>query len=125
MTRLKILAVDPIHPDIRTKLAQTFDIEQRSSLTKDDLVRIIPSFDAVIGRTSTKLDRDVISVGTNLKCIGVHATGWEVKEARLFFFKNPILDLPFTLIAPHLYVIATPKKDFAYAEKRLRSLEGY
>jgi len=55
----------------------------------------------------------------------VRAAGWDVKEARLFFFKNPLLDLPFTLIAPHLYVVATRKKDFSYAEKRLRSLEGY
>ena len=55
----------------------------------------------------------------------VRAAGWEVKEARLFYFKNPQLDFFMNLIAPHIYVIATPKENFAYAEKRERSLQGY
>lgn len=55
----------------------------------------------------------------------VRAAGWEIREARLFYMKNPLLDSLFNLIAPHIYVIATPKPNFTYAEKRLRSLEGY
>jgi cyclopropane fatty-acyl-phospholipid synthase-like methyltransferase len=55
----------------------------------------------------------------------VKASGWEVKEARLFYFKNPILDSLMNIIAPHMYIIATQKKDFSYHEKRLMSLKGY
>lgn len=55
----------------------------------------------------------------------VRAAGWHVEEARLFYFKNKFLDSLLNLIAPHIYVIARPKKDFAYAEKRLKSLRKY
>jgi SAM-dependent methyltransferase len=55
----------------------------------------------------------------------VRYAGWDVHAARLFYFKNPILDYCMNLIAPHIYVIATPKENFKYAEKRLKSLRGY
>ncbi len=55
----------------------------------------------------------------------VRYAGWDVHEARLFYFKNPILDYFMNLIAPHIYVVATPKENFKYAEKRLKSLRGY
>lgn len=55
----------------------------------------------------------------------VRAGGWIVEEARLFYFKNAFLDNLLDLIIPHVYVIARPDPDFAYAEKRLRSIEEY
>ncbi len=53
------------------------------------------------------------------------AAGWQVKEARLFYFSNPFLDWCMNLIAPHIYVVATLDPDFKYADKRLLSLAGY
>ncbi len=55
----------------------------------------------------------------------VRVSGWHVKEARLFYFKNPFLDSCLNLIAPHIYIVAVKKERFEYAEKRLRSLKGY
>lgn len=55
----------------------------------------------------------------------VRAAGYEVQEARLFFMSAPLLDWVFNFIAPHMYVVATPKKDFTYGHKRILSLEGY
>lgn len=55
----------------------------------------------------------------------VRAGGWIVDEARLFYFKNSFLDNLLNLIIPHVYVIAHPNPSFAYAEKRLRSIEEY
>lgn len=55
----------------------------------------------------------------------VRYAGYDVSEARLFYMKNPRLDWFFNFIAPHIYVIARPKKDFKYGEKRLKSLRGY
>lgn len=55
----------------------------------------------------------------------VRAAGWHVHEARLFYLQNRFLDSLLNLIAPHMYVIATPNPTFHYAEKRLRSLAGY
>lgn len=55
----------------------------------------------------------------------VRYAGWDIHEARLFFFKNPILDYFMNIITPHVYIVATPKENFKYAEKRLKSLRGY
>jgi SAM-dependent methyltransferase len=55
----------------------------------------------------------------------VRAGGWIVEEARLFYFKHPVLDALLHFITPHVYVIARPNPDFSYAEKRLQSLAGY
>lgn len=55
----------------------------------------------------------------------VRAGGWDIVEARLFYFKNSFLDTLLNLIAPHMYVVAHPRQNFAYAEKRLKSLRGY
>lgn len=55
----------------------------------------------------------------------VQAAGWEVKEARLFYFSSPWLDRLLNWITPHVYIVATSNKNFTYAEKRLMSLKGY
>lgn len=55
----------------------------------------------------------------------VRAAGWHVHEARLFYMQNAFLDSFFNLIAPHIYVVASARPDFAYARKRLLSLDGY
>ena len=55
----------------------------------------------------------------------VRAGGWEVEEARSFYFQNKMIDAFMNLVAPHIYVIAHPTKDFAYPKKRLLSLQGY
>lgn len=55
----------------------------------------------------------------------VRAGGWIVEEAQLFYFKNTFLNLFLNPIAPHMYVIARPNKEFSYGEKRRKSLRGY
>ena len=51
--------------------------------------------------------------------------GWEVSGIRSFHVENRILDRVLSIIAPHFYVVAVPKKGFEYNEKRLKELEGY
>ncbi|MFT5179651.1 MAG: SAM-dependent methyltransferase [Candidatus Paceibacteria bacterium] len=55
----------------------------------------------------------------------VKACGWDVKEARSFYFQNTFGDFLLNLIAPHIYIVAKPVKDFKYHRKRLLSLDGY
>lgn len=55
----------------------------------------------------------------------VRAAGWQVHEARLFYFKHAWFDRLFSLVIPHVYVVAAVDPDFAYAEKRLKSLREY
>lgn len=55
----------------------------------------------------------------------VRYAGYEVIEARSFFFKNRTLDWLFNFFAPHMYIVAKPNPDWQYSRKRLLSLEGY
>ncbi len=55
----------------------------------------------------------------------VKVGGWEIKEARPFYIKNRMIDCLFNLIAPHIYIVATPISNFIYPRKRLASLQGY
>lgn len=55
----------------------------------------------------------------------VKYAGYELVEARLFYFRNRYLDYLMNYIAPHMYVVARPRNDFKYGEKRLKSLRGY
>lgn len=55
----------------------------------------------------------------------VRAGGWAIQEVRSFYFQQSMIDALMNLIAPHIYVIAHPTKNFVYPNKRLRSLQGY
>ena len=53
------------------------------------------------------------------------AAGWIVADARSFHFANRSIDSLITAIAPHIYIVARPDPSFAYARKRLLSLQNY
>lgn len=79
-----ILITDPIHPTVLNGLQKQFVVDQKIGLSKEQLLRIVGNYDALIGRTTTKLDAEVLRAGKNLTCIGVHATGWnhiDIEEA--------------------------------------------
>lgn len=55
----------------------------------------------------------------------VRAAGWQVHEARLFYFTYGWFDRLFSLVIPHVYIVASVNHTFAYAEKRMKSLREY
>lgn len=55
----------------------------------------------------------------------IESAGFEVKEIRGFHINNKILDHLLDFIYPHFYLVAKPKKDFQYSEKKLSELAGY
>jgi D-3-phosphoglycerate dehydrogenase len=75
--RQKILVVDPVHLKALEETRKSFDVDVALNLTKAELIQRIPSYQAIICRTSTPIDKDVIAAATQLRCIGVHATGWD------------------------------------------------
>lgn len=77
MQKLRILVVDPIHPGTLKTLKKHFSVTVKKGMTHEELIRTIPPYHALIGRTSTKIDAAVLAAGTHLRCIGVHATGWD------------------------------------------------
>ena len=73
----KILVVDPIHPDAITLLEDSgYEVTVAPTYTTQQIQEIISEYVAIIGRTSTHIGEEILTQGTQLKCIGVHATGW-------------------------------------------------
>jgi D-3-phosphoglycerate dehydrogenase len=54
----------------RLKKAQDIQFDVKLGLEKEQLLSIIPAYDAIIVRSSTKVDRDVLEAGKNLRVIG-------------------------------------------------------
>ena len=70
-----ILAADGIANEGIELLRKTFDVEVRDKISHDELLEIIPKFDALIVRSASKVTADVLERGTNLKIIGRAGVG--------------------------------------------------
>ena len=65
-----ILAVDGIANEGIELLRKTFNVEVRDKISHEELLEIIPKFDALIVRSASKVSSDVLERATNLKIIG-------------------------------------------------------
>lgn len=54
----------------RLKAAEDVQVEVKLGLPKDELLQIIPEYDALIVRSETKVDADVLAAATKLKVVG-------------------------------------------------------
>lgn len=68
----KILIADKLGKDGLARLDQMSDIsyDLRTGMTKEELLNVIPEYDAVIVRSDTFIDADVLTAGTRLKVVG-------------------------------------------------------
>ncbi|MBW7876034.1 MAG: phosphoglycerate dehydrogenase [Candidatus Cloacimonetes bacterium] len=72
----KILITDTIHNiGVEILRREGFEIVEKPMIEKQDLLKIIPQFPAIITRSQTGVDKDVIDAGVNLKVIGRAAIG--------------------------------------------------
>lgn len=55
--------------------AEDAEYDMKTGLSKDELIAILPDYDALIVRSSTKVDADVLAAGTNLKVVGRAGVG--------------------------------------------------
>ena len=68
---MKILVSDPIAEEGIEKLrAAGFEVDVRTGLAPEELLKIIAEYDGIIVRSATKVTRQVIEHGVNLKAIG-------------------------------------------------------
>jgi len=74
---MKILVADKILDEgiriLKTEPGIEFDL--KTNLTKDELIRIIPDYDAIIVRSRTKVDEKLIAQANRLKLIGRAGSG--------------------------------------------------
>ena len=70
-----ILAADGIAQEGLARLKENFDVEIRDKLSHEELLEIIPKFDALIVRSASKVTAEVLERGVNLKIIGRAGVG--------------------------------------------------
>ncbi len=73
---MKVLITDPIPNEVVEKLkSEGFEVTVKTGLSEDELVSIIPEYDALIVRSGTKVTKRVIEAAKNLKIIGRAGVG--------------------------------------------------
>jgi D-3-phosphoglycerate dehydrogenase len=73
---MKILAMDKVdEKGLKLFREAGFEVDSKSGLSEDELVKIIPEYDALIVRSETKVTPKIIEAGTNLKIIGRAGVG--------------------------------------------------
>jgi D-3-phosphoglycerate dehydrogenase len=76
MTEFKVLVTDDVHESCAEILrSRGCQVVVKSSLTKDELIKAVKEYDAIIVRGRTKLTRDVIMEARSLKVIGRAGVG--------------------------------------------------
>jgi D-3-phosphoglycerate dehydrogenase len=66
---MRVLIADPLAEAGIAKLAADFEVDVRLGLTKPELLGVIGGYDAIVVRSATQVDADVIAAGANLKVI--------------------------------------------------------
>ena len=82
----KILVCDSIHEDGLEKLMKAgFELDIKTTITPDDLIKIASNYDAVLVRSRTKITKEVLEAATNLKIVaraGVGLDNIDLKTAK-------------------------------------------
>jgi D-3-phosphoglycerate dehydrogenase len=73
---IKILVTDPIHEDgIMALKGSGFEVRKEPNLTPEQLIKVIPEFDALIVRGRTKVTGAIISAGSKLRAVARSGVG--------------------------------------------------
>jgi D-3-phosphoglycerate dehydrogenase / 2-oxoglutarate reductase len=82
---IKILANDGIHPDGKLLLEEAGYQVDTKKVPQENLIKVLPGYDAIIVRSATKVHKDLIGICPNLKIIargGVGLDNIDVEYAR-------------------------------------------
>jgi len=71
----KVLVSDPIDQVGIDILAQVAQVDVKTGLDQAELIKIMPEYDALMVRSGTKVTKEIIEAGTNLKIIGRAGVG--------------------------------------------------
>ena len=72
---MKVLVTDKINETAGRIIEQTAQVDFLPTMTEDELIKIIPQYDAMMVRSQTKVTAKIIEAGTNLKIIGRAGVG--------------------------------------------------
>ncbi len=72
---MKVLVTDKINESAGNIIASVAEVDFLPTMTEDELVKIIPQYDALMVRSQTKVTPRIIEAGNNLKIIGRAGVG--------------------------------------------------
>ena len=72
---MKILVSDPVSEQGVALLREHFEVDVITKLPPEELIRIIPQYDALVVRSETKATAEVLDAAVNLKVIGRAGVG--------------------------------------------------
>ncbi len=73
---MKVIITDPIAPEgVEILRSAGFTVDEKPGIAPDELLKVIPEYDAIIVRSATKVTAEVIQAGKNLKVIGRAGVG--------------------------------------------------
>ena len=71
----RILVADPVSAEGVEMLCSVADVDVRTGLAPEELIAIIPQYDALVVRSETKVTRAVLEAGTRLQAVGRAGVG--------------------------------------------------
>ena len=72
---MKVLVSDPLAPAGVEELARNHDVDVQTGMSRQELLERIQAYDAIVVRSETQVDAEVIAAATNLKVIGRAGVG--------------------------------------------------
>jgi len=73
---MKVLVSDPVSDEaIKAMEDAGLEVDIKTGLSKEELIKIIPDYDAIVVRSQTKVTKDVIEAAKKLKIIGRAGVG--------------------------------------------------
>lgn len=79
---MRVLIADPLAEAGVAKLAAEYEVDVRIGLGKPELLDVIGGYDAIVVRSATHVDADVIAAGRNLKVIARAGIGLDNVDVR-------------------------------------------
>ncbi|QSS66473.1 D-3-phosphoglycerate dehydrogenase [Histoplasma capsulatum] len=73
--RPSVLVPEKLSPDGLALLKSTLDVHEKRNLSPDELLKIIPDYQALLVRSETKVTAEVLQAGKNLKVVGRAVVG--------------------------------------------------
>lgn len=71
----RVLCPEKLSPDGLSLLRKTLQVDEKQGLTPDQLISIIPEYDALLVRSETKVTADVLNAGRRLKVVARAGVG--------------------------------------------------
>lgn len=86
---MKVLVSDPLAKEgVEILKAAGLEVEEKTGLSPEELAKTIPEFNAIIVRSATKVTKEVIEAGKNLKVIGRAGVGLDNVDREAAKAKN-------------------------------------